>query len=178
MVFVGKTNLKKIVVRGLGLGLLAVISFGPFTNCSQNPQNASLPQTAFLSPSEQSKAFETQFKGRVPSSFCHSSEGYGCMKRIYSAKVKSQEGPAKQECGVISNNLQLCPMTQVFQFNTEAAEENCSGCTEHYEYIEYACHLKIPNSENIYPMVAIKPTMDESLIALHQLCLTIATEPQ
>ena len=172
----GKNNRIRIAIGGVSLFLIGAVAMVPFTNCSQNPQSASTPATAFLSPEDQTEALKTEFKDRVPASFCNSSEAYGCMKRIYSAAVQSAEGPARQECTTLAGGLELCPLTQNFSFNTEAAEKNCNGCHETYEYLEYSCHLKIPNKQNIYPIVSIKPTMEQSLTELYQLCATIAEE--
>ena len=172
----GKNNLNRIAIGGVSLFIMGTIALVPFTNCSQNPQSASTPATAFLSPQEQYEALKTEFKGRVPLSFCQSSESYGCMKRVYSAEVASAEQPAKQECATISGELKLCPVTQTFSFNSEAAEKNCNGCQETYEYLEYSCHLKIPNQENIYPIISIKPTIEQSLTDLYELCAAIAEE--
>lgn len=172
----GKNNLNRFAIGGLGLFIMGTLAFVPFSNCSQNPQSATVPQSAFLAPAEKYEALKNEFKGRVPLSFCHSSEAYGCMKRIYSAEITSGEIPVKQECATISGDLKLCPLTQTFTFNTEAAEQNCNGCQETYEYLEYSCHLKIPNKENIYPIIAIKPTIEQSLTELNQLCVAIAEE--
>jgi hypothetical protein len=172
----GTKNLRHFIIGGLSLAGFCSLALIPFSNCSRNPQNASVPKTAYLSPSEKEEAIKLEFKGRIPITFCQTSDAYGCMKRVYSGKVKSEELPGKQECAEVSDQLKLCPLTQTFHFNSLAAEENCNGCQETYEYLEYSCHLKIPNIENIYPIVAIKPSMGQSLSELYELCVTLAEE--
>lgn len=165
-----KTKRLSIVV----LVIIGLISFLPFTNCSQNPQRASTPEVAFLAPDEKSELLKSEFSGRVPSSFCESSEAYGCMKKVYSSEVESSQLAPIQECSAVADGLELCPVVQTFHFNSEAAEENCNGCDERYEYIEYSCHLKIPNQDNINPIVFTEATLGQSLLKLHQFCSSIA----
>ena len=62
----------------------------------------------------------------------------------------------------------------LFSFNTEAAEENCNNCEESYEYSEYSCHLNIPNSESVYPIVSTQNKLEQSLSDLNNFCQKIA----
>jgi len=64
-------------------------------------------------------------------------------------------------------------MIKTFQFNSEAAQENCKGCEESYEYQEYSCHLKIPNEENVYPIYFTAPTLADSLQQLSDFCVSL-----
>lgn len=169
-----KNKFGAFAIGGATLLLLGAIALIPFTNCSQNPQNASTPKTAFLSPQEKSIALQAQFQGRVSPSFCESSEAYSCMKKIYSAFIENGESSTQQECAILSNNLKLCPAVKTFSFNTEAAEENCNNCEESYEYSEYSCHLNIPNSENVYPIVSTQNKLEQSLSDLNNFCQKIA----
>lgn len=174
----GNIKSYRLIVGSIGLVIAGTFAFLPFTNCSKNPQSAATPYTAFLSPSEKYEALKTEFKGRVPLSFCQSSESYGCMKKIYSRNIASEQMAPSVECSMVSNDLKLCPSIQTFHFNSAAAEENCNGCEESYEYMDYNCHLKIPNSESIYPINFTEATRDQSLLKLYELCASIAEEPQ
>lgn len=172
----GKNYLNRFVIGGTILSVAGFFALLPFTNCSQNPQGADVPQSAFLNPTQRYDALKAEFKGRVPLAFCQSSEAYGCIKKIYSAEVSSGQMPSTQECTSLSGDLKLCPVIQIFNFNSQSAAANCQGCKETYEYLEYSCHLKIPNSENVYPIVMTKPTLDQSLSDLYQFCAIIAEE--
>lgn len=170
-------NQKKIILRGtviLGLALATV----PFNNCSQNPQNASVPETAFLAAEQQDQTLKSEFKDRVPASFCSTNEAYSCMRKVFSASVEDSMVKPAQECTALSESLQLCPSVQTVQYNTEVAQLNCDRCEENFEYMEYTCHLKIPNSEGIYPAIITRPTMKESLYDLYKLCISIAYKNQ
>jgi hypothetical protein len=166
-------NIKTVRMVIGALALLGAASFLPFTNCSQNPQSASTPHAAFLSPDEKIKSLKSEFSGRIPISFCESSEAYGCMKKVYSREIASEQKIPMQECAFVSNEIELCPVVQTFHFNSEAAEENCNGCEETYEYTDYSCHLKIPNQDNVYPIVFTELTLDQSLSNLHQFCSSL-----
>lgn len=174
----GNLNTKSLVMGSISIAVIGTLSFLPFSNCSQNPQNAPTPESAFLSPAEKYDSLKSEFRGRVPLSFCQASESYGCMKKIYSREIVSAQMDRTQECALISNELKICPSLQTFHFNSEAAEENCNGCEETYEYMDYSCHLKIPNRDNIYPITSTEATLDQSLFKLYQLCAAIAEESQ
>lgn len=154
------------------LGFIAGFSF--FTNCSRNPENASIPNTAFLSPEAQNSAFKEQFSDRVPASFCNEDFSYSCQRRVYSASVPNSTAQGAHECAYLNEIVKICPAIQNIQFNTKAAQQNCQDCNETYEYLEYSCHLKIPNEEGLYPITATKPTLNESLYELFQTCTSIA----
>lgn len=168
----GNIKTKRLAV--VVLVIIGTTSFLPFTNCSQNPQSASTPEVAFLAPEEKSELLKSEFHGRVPLSFCETSEAYGCMKKVYSSEVTSGQMAATQECAIVTEDLELCPLIQTFHFNSETAQENCNGCEESYEYTEYSCHLKIPNQDNINPIVFTEVTLGQSLSKLHQFCSSIA----
>lgn len=173
----GKNSLSGFAIGGTTLFLIGVIALVPFTNCSRNPQNASTPKSAFLSPQEKSLALQSEFQGRVSPSFCESHEAYSCMKKVYSAAVEDGRSSAQQECSSLTNSFKLCPIVKIFYFNTEDAQKNCNGCEESYEYSEYSCHLNIPNSENLYPIVATQTSLKRSLSDLHSFCQKIAERP-
>lgn len=170
-------NIKTVRLVVSALALIGTASFLPFTNCSQNPQNASTPEIAFLSPEEKSEILKSEFSGRVPSSFCESSEAYGCMKKVYSKDLASQQIAPAKECVFVTENLEVCPVVQTFHFNSEAADANCNGCEETYEYIDYSCHLKIPNQDNIYPITFTEANLEKSLSDIYQFCSVIAEDP-
>ena len=174
----GNFNSKRLAVGGFAIIVIGTLSFLPFTNCSQNPQNAATPEVAFLSPVEKYEVLKSEFKGRVPLSFCQSSESYGCMKKIYSRQLASEQMAPTRECSLISGELKVCPAVHTFHFNSEAAESNCNGCEETYEYMDYSCHLKIPNRDGIYPISFTEATLEQSLLKLYQFCASIAEEPQ
>ena len=172
----GKNKANRVAAGGLTLFFIGLMAFVPFSNCSQNPQNASTPKTAFLNPEEKLETLKIEFQGRVSSSFCQSNEAYGCMQKVYSPDALSSQKQSYQECLIINNKIQICPMISTFHFNSSAAQENCNGCQESYEYIEYSCHLKIPNSENIYPIVSTNSNLEHSLLELHEFCVSIAED--
>ncbi len=172
----GKNGLSGFAIGGVTLFLLGAIALVPFSNCSQNPQNATTPKSAFLSPQEKSIALQLEFQARVSSSFCKSYESYSCMKKVYSASVESGQSSNLQECVNLSSDLRLCSSVRIVYFNTEAAQENCNGCQESYEYAEYSCHLRIPNSENLYPIVSTQVSLEKSLSDLHSFCQRIAED--
>ena len=172
----GKNNLSGFAIGGVTLFLIGIVALVPFTNCSQNPQNASTPKSAFLSPLEKTNLLKAEFQGRISRQFCQSHEAYSCMKKVYSTSIESGQSKAQEECSILSNSLEICPAVKTFHFNSAAAQENCNGCQETYEYTEYSCHLNVPNPENVYPIVSTESSLEKSLLHLYNFCEDIAAE--
>ena len=57
----GKLISNRILTGGLALFVIGSVALLPFTNCSQNPQNAATPDTAFVSPPEKYTSLKSEF---------------------------------------------------------------------------------------------------------------------
>lgn len=139
----------------------------PFTNCAKNPQSASVPSTAFMSESERLSSLAKEFKGKTTAEFCELESSYGCMKRVYSKNIESQNQGSELSC-----IDRFCVQTQVFHFNSSDAQEHCNGCTDNLESFEYDCHLKVANQDGIYPIIITSQNLSESLNQLSNFCLS------
>lgn len=166
------TSLQK--VSGI-LVFSILIGFSFFTNCARNPESASVPDTAFVSPNEKHLRLKSLFKNQIPTGFCSSDSSYACQRKVYSAQITNGIAKNSQECTALGESLQICPTIQTLYFNTEAAQLHCQGCEETYEYLEYSCHLKLANQDGLFPAVATQPTLHASLYELHQFCTSIAS---
>lgn len=161
-------SLLKIVLFGI---VILVLSPIPFTNCAKNPQSAAVPVTAFLSETEKEQVLVQQFKGRVASSFCDLESSYACMKRVYSRNVASE---IRAPANVCADNSGFCVATQVVHFNSADAEDTCENCGDNFETENYQCHLKLSNSDGIYPITAIADDLGSALSQLQKFCQNVA----
>lgn len=160
--------MKKLVLFCL---IVFVFSPLPFTNCAQNPQSAEVPQSAFLSSEDANTSLMVEFSGKTSYQFCDLPTSYGCMKRVYSRTIASENRAPEETCIQGSN---FCVHTLVTHFNTQEAQETCDNCDDSFETENFACHLKLANSDGIYPIVEIAEDFSVAIENLQNFCRSVA----
>lgn len=159
----GHYRIHGILVLILFLGL----AFN-FNNCGRTPsvEGSDLPNRSLEA---KVASLKTIHQGQLPVGFCDQSSNYECLHKIFSKSIQDEEWPEGTQC---LNGAQFCSAIRTRAYNSSVLAKDCPSCETDYD--EFECHVKLPDSTGLYPLVLTNRSFDQAVNQLRALCDSVS----